>query len=34
VLMMFLLLIVMLLSANNSVYFAKHQRMCMSTCWR
>ncbi len=33
VLMMFLLLIVMLLSANDSVYFAKHQRTRMSTCW-
>ena len=30
-LMMFLLLIVMLLSANDSVYFAKHQQTCMST---
>ncbi len=33
VLMMFVLLFVMLLSANDSVYFAKHQRTCMSTCW-
>ncbi len=33
VLMMFLLLVVMLLSANDSVYFAKHQWTCMSTCW-
>ncbi len=32
-LMMFLLSFVMLLSANDSVYFAKQQRMCMSTCW-
>jgi hypothetical protein len=32
-LMMFVLLIVMLLSANDSVYFAKHQLMHMSTCW-
>ncbi len=31
--MMFLLLIVMLLSANDSVYFVKHQWMCMSTFW-
>jgi hypothetical protein len=30
-LMMFLLLFVMLLSANDSVYFAKHQWMCTST---
>ncbi len=33
VLMMFLFLIVMLLSTNDSVYFAKHQRTRMSTCW-
>ncbi len=33
VLMMFLLLIVMLLSANDSFCFANHQRTCMSTCW-
>ncbi len=33
VLMMFLLLFVMLLPANDSVYFAKHQRMRTSTCW-
>ncbi len=33
VLMMFFLLIVLLLSAYDSVYFAKHQRTGMSTCW-
>jgi hypothetical protein len=33
VLMMFLLLFVMLLLANDSVYSAKHQWMHKSTCW-
>jgi hypothetical protein len=32
-LIMFLLLFVMLLSANDSDYFAKHQLACTSTCW-